>query len=91
MYYNCGMQTLILRIPDDLARELEAEAKRTHLTKSEIARKRLIAAGDQSPGIATGFGIIADLVGSVEGGPGDMSTRKKHYLTTKHYGKSRHR
>ena len=84
------MHTLILRIPDDLARELEAEAKRTHLTKSEIVRKRLIAAGDQGPGIATGFETIADLVGTVEGGPRDMSTRKKHYLTTKHYGKSRH-
>ena len=85
------MRTLILRIPDDLALELEAEAKRTHCTKSEIVRQRLIAAGGESPGGATGFGTIADLVGSVAGGQVDMSSRKKHYLATKNYGKSRHR
>jgi hypothetical protein len=85
------MQTLILRIPDDLARELDAEAKRTHLTKSEIARRRLIAAGLQGHQSGDGFDLIADLIGTVEGGPADMSVRKKDYLKTKDYGKSRHR
>ncbi len=85
------MQTLVLRIPDDLARELEAEAKKTHLTKSEVARRRLISAGSQSHAAASGFDLIADLVGTVEGGPADMSARKKEYLKTASYGKSRHR
>lgn len=85
------MQTLVLRIPDDLARELEAEAKRCHITKSEVARKRLIAAGSQSHDTASGFDLIADLIGTVDGGPTDMSQRKKHYLKTTSYGKSRHR
>ncbi len=85
------MQTLVLRIPDDLARELEAESKKTHLTKSEVARRRLIAAGSQSQGTSSGFDLIADLIGTVEGGPTDMSTRKKEHLKTKGYGKSRHR
>lgn len=85
------MQTLVLRIPDDLARELDAEAKKTHLTKSEVARRRLIAAGSQSHVVASGFDLIADLVGTVEGGPADMSARKKEYLKTTSYGKSRHR
>ncbi len=85
------MQTLVLRIPDDLARELDAEAKKSHLTKSEVARRRLIAAGSQSPIVASGFDLIADLVGTVEGGPADMSARKKDYLKTTSYGKSRHR
>ncbi len=74
------MQTLVLRIPDDLARELEAEAKKCHLTKSEVARKRLIAAGPQSHEPASGFDLIADLIGTVEDGPADMSARKKEYL-----------
>lgn len=82
------MQTLVLRIPDELARELEDEARKSRLTKSEVARRRLVAA---SPKGNTGFDLIADLVGSVEGGPKDMSTRKKDYLKTTHYGKSRHR
>ncbi len=85
------MQTLVLRIPDDLARELDAEAKKAHLTKSEVARRRLIVAGSQSHAAASGFDLIADLVGTVEGGPADMSARKKDYLKTKGYGKSRHR
>lgn len=85
------MQTLILRIPDDLARELDAEAKRTHLTKSEIARRRLIAAGLQVHQSTSGFDLIADLIGTVEGGPADMSARKKDYLKTRNYGKTRHR
>jgi hypothetical protein len=85
------MQTLVLRIPDDLARELEAEAKKFQLTKSEVARRRLVAAGSIAHPPASGFDLIADLVGTVEGGPTDMSTRKKHYLKEKGYGALRHR
>jgi hypothetical protein len=85
------MQTLVLRIPDDLARELDAEAKKSQLTKSEVARRRLIAAGSQSHNTASGFDLIVDLIGKVEGGPTDMSGRKKEYLKTTAYGKSRHR
>lgn len=85
------MQTLVLRITDDLARELEAESKKSHLTKSEVARRRLIAAGSQSKESNSGFDMIADLIGTVEGGPADMSVRKKDYLKTKGYGESRHR
>ena len=83
------MQTLVLRIPDDLAREMEAEARESHLTKSEVARRRLIAAGSQRSGPAAGFDLIADLIGTVAGGPADMSARKKEYLKLKGYGKSR--
>ncbi len=43
MSYETAMQTLVLRIPDDLARELEAEAKKTHQTKSETARRLRLA------------------------------------------------
>jgi hypothetical protein len=82
------MQTLVLRIPDNLARELEAEATRSRLTKSEIARRRLIAAGSPAP-VAAGFELIADLIETVTGGPTDMSARKKDYLKTLGYGKPR--
>jgi len=85
------MQTLVIRIPDDLARELEAEAKKANLTKSEVARRRLMTGFLQDRETASGFDLIADLVGTVEGGPVDMSSRKKDYLKTKGYGKARHR
>ncbi|MCX6877654.1 MAG: hypothetical protein NTW21_28165 [Verrucomicrobia bacterium] len=77
------MQTLVLRIPDSLAREMEAEARESHLTKSEVARRRLIAAGSQCPRATSGFDLIADLIGTVEGGPADMSARKKQYLNAR--------
>lgn len=85
------MKTLVLRIPDDLAEELEAEAKKAHLTKSEVARRRLVAAGSQSKDSASGIDLIMDLIGSIEGGPADMSSRKKDYLKATGYGKFRHR
>jgi predicted DNA-binding protein len=82
------MQTLVLRIPDELAEELEAEAKRLNLTKSEIARRRLSASSAPAEP-ASGFDLIADLVGSVDQGPADMSTRKKDYLKSTGYGKAK--
>lgn len=85
------MQTLVLRIPDDLARELEAEARKTRLTKSEVARRRLMAGGSPNQEPAAGFDLIADLVGTIEDGPSDMSARKKEYLKITGYGESRHR
>lgn len=85
------MQTLVLRIPDDLARELDAEAKKHHLTKSEVARRRLMAVNPLVQNAPSGFDLIADLIGTVNDGPTDMSNRKKQYLKTTHYGKSRHR
>jgi hypothetical protein len=85
------MKTLVLRIPDDLANELEAESKRTRLTKSEVARRRLMAAGSMEHERTGGFDLIADLIGTVAGAPADMSSRKKDYLKSKGYGKSRHR
>jgi hypothetical protein len=85
------MQTLVLRIPDDLSSELEAEARKHHLTKSEVARRRLMAAGSMTRQTTSGFDLIADLIGSVEGGPKDLSVRKKDYLKKTGYGKRRHR
>lgn len=85
------MRTLVLRIPDSLARELEAEARVTHLTKSEVARRRLTAAGPPPGASPSGFDLIADLVGSLENGPCDMSSKTKEYLRSTGYGKKRHR
>jgi len=85
------MQTLVLRIPDSLAKELEEEARSAHLTKSEVARRRLLAAGSRSETNPTGYDLIADLVGTVENGPCDMSSKTKEYLRSTNYGKKRHR
>ena len=86
------MPTLVLRISEKLAKELKMEAEKANLPISEIARRRLIAGGEASAEKdPTGFDLIADLVGTVEGGPADMSARKKHYLKTTAYGELRSR
>ena len=82
------METLVVRIPESLAREIEAEAEQKNLSKSEVARQRLSTPGiSQDDENSSGFGLIKDLIGSVKGGPSDMSSRKKHHLKKSGYGK----
>jgi hypothetical protein len=83
------MRTLVLRIPDDLAAEIEAEARRLNSTKSEVARARLAAGRDVNA--AHGFDLIRDLVGTDTGGPPDLSARKKHYLKAWGFGREKPR
>ncbi len=85
------MQTLVLRIPDDLAAEIEAEARRLNSTKSEVARARLAASRGDVGTPGTGFELIADLIGTNVGGPRDLSARKKHYLKATGYGRKKSR
>ncbi len=74
------MQTLVLRIPDDLAADIEAEAKRLNSTKSAVARARLGAAKAARAESATGFELLRDLIGTDKGGPRDLSARVDDYL-----------
>jgi hypothetical protein len=85
------MQTLVLRIPDDLAADLEAEARRLNSTKSQVARARLAAGGATSKKARSGFDLIRDLVGADTSGPGDLSARKKHYLKATGFGREKPR
>jgi hypothetical protein len=85
------MQTLVLRIPDDLAAEIAAEARRLNTTKSEVARARLAAAREPANASGAGFDLIADLVGADAGGPADVSARKKHYLKSTGFGREKPR
>jgi hypothetical protein len=85
------MQTLVLRIPDELAAEIEAEARRLNSTKSEVARARLAAGRSSSEAPGSGFDLIRDLVGTDTGGPPDLSARKKHYLKATGFGREKPR
>jgi hypothetical protein len=85
------MQTLVLRIPDDLAADIEAEARRLNSTKSEVARTRLSAGRDHTTAHGSGFELIRDLVGTDKGGPSDLSARKKHYLKVSGFGREKPR
>ncbi len=81
------METIVVRIPSGLARELEQEAKELRLTKSEVARRRLSAGSNQGQSEKEGYALIADLVGSVKDMPKDLSQNRKDYLKATGYGK----
>ena len=84
------MKTLTVRLPESLAASIEAESRARKLSKSDIVRERLerAPAGAAEPNPASYD--IADLIGSVDGLPADLSTRMKHYLRLG-YGRKRSR
>lgn len=88
--YTLHMKTLTVRLPAALVADLETESRERHRSKSDIVRERLSLAG-RSRAPRTPSNTIADLVGSVDGLPADLSRRRKAYLTTTGYGRKRSR
>jgi Arc/MetJ-type ribon-helix-helix transcriptional regulator len=84
------MKTLTVRLPDDLAAQIEAESRERKVSKSDVIRDRLTMAGSQRRRIAARE-AIADLIGSVKGLPTDLSARTKDYLRATGYGRKRPR
>lgn len=85
------VKTLTVRLPEPLVAEIEAESRGRKMSKSDVVRERL-----QRPGVRGGrrpapLAAIADLIGSVDGLPADLSARKKHYLKVSGYGRKRPR
>lgn len=89
MYYNPAMKALTVRLPDALYGDIEAESRRRSVPKSEVVRERL--EGGRSTGRGTLPPSIADLVGSIDSLPTDLSARKKHDLRVTGYGGERRR
>ncbi len=83
------MKTLTVRLPDALVADIEAESRARKLSKSDIVRERL-SAGSGGQGAAPLLPeAIADLIGSVDGLPADLSASKKKDLATTGYGRKR--
>lgn len=83
------MKTLTVRLPEALVAELEAESRRRKLSKSDVVRERLTGAGEaRRPAL---LDAIADVVGSVDGLPRDLSGRTRKYLKSTGYGEKRTR
>jgi Arc/MetJ-type ribon-helix-helix transcriptional regulator len=83
------MKTLTVRLPEALVADIEAESRGRKITKSDVVRERLQIAGEAAPRQAPTLDAIADLIGSVNGLPVDLSARKKQYLRTTGYGRKR--
>jgi hypothetical protein len=73
------MKTLTVRLPEALVAEIEAESRQRRRSKSDVVRERL-ATASSSPRSAPTYDAIADLIGSIDGLPSDLSSRKKYYL-----------
>jgi len=85
------MKMLTVRLPEALVAQIEAEARRRKLSKSDVVRERLTKAGssrERQPAILDG---ITDIVGSVDWLPPDSSARTKKYLKSTGYGRNRTR
>jgi hypothetical protein len=85
------MKTITVRLPDALAARLAAESRARGLSKSEVVRERLEARSRVDEQQTSPFHDIADLVGTVDGLPTDLSARKKYYLKSTGYGRKRSR
>jgi len=85
------MKTLTVRVPEALIAEIEAESRARNLSKSDVVRERLSSPNGTQRAQPAMLDAIADLIGSVDGLPGDLSTRKKEYLEATGYGRKRRR
>lgn len=85
------MKTLTVRLPEPLVAEIEVESLGRGCSKSDIVRERLQRAARPGRRQSAPPDVIADLVGSVDGLPADLSARKKRYLKATGYGQKRSR
>jgi hypothetical protein len=83
------MRRLSIRLPEHLLAHIEAEARDSKLSKSAVVRLRLESAMSLPSQIP--LEAFADLIGSVDGLPADLSTQKKKYLKSTGYGGKRAR
>ena len=85
------MKTLTVRLPEPMVADIEAESRGRKCSKSDIVRERLQRAARPARRQSTALDKIADLIGSVDGLPADLSARKKRYLKATGYGQKRSR
>ena len=74
------MNTISLKLPDNLLELLERESRARRITKSSLVRESLekTLAPCPTDAKATCFDLASDLAGSVKGLPRDLATNPKH-------------
>lgn len=85
------MRSMTVRLPDRLVMEIEAESRERKCAKSDVVRERLQRGAGPARDSSARLNLVADLIGSVDGLPADLSKKKKSYLKTTSYGKKRPR
>ncbi len=87
VYYNQRMKTIVVRVPERMAAEIEAESRQRRISKSDVVRERLERT--EPPKRPASLEAIADLIGAADDLPSDLSARKKYYLKKTGYGRNR--
>ena len=74
------MQTISLKLPDDLLAELETEAKARRVTKSAVVRESLTKAlrKKSASGEVSCFDLASDLAGKLKGLPEDLAENPEY-------------
>jgi hypothetical protein len=83
------MKTFTVRLSDALANQIEDESRWRKLSKSVIVRERLTRAEESRHRQPALLDAIADVIGSVDLLPRDLSARTKRYLSSTGYGEKR--
>ena len=85
------MKKLTVRLPEALVAQIETESRRRKLSKSDVVRERLTRPEKSRRRDPALLDAIADVIGSIEGLPRDLSAHAKKYLKTTGYGRKRAR
>lgn len=85
------MKTLTVRLPEALVAEIEPESRGRKRSKSDVVREQLGGAARSPRARSSPLDAVADLIGSVDGLPVDLSVRRKQYLRRTGYGQKRPR
>ena len=80
VYYAMVMQTISLKLPDEMLDQLDAEAKARGVTKSSLVRESLEKAlrKESSAGAVSCYDLAHDLAGAVKGLPKDLADNPKY-------------
>ncbi len=70
------MKTITVRLPEHLVAEIEAESRDRKMTKSDVVRERLQRADGGARPRSASLDAIADLIGSVDRLPADLSAQE---------------
>jgi len=86
-----SMKTLTVRLPEAVVAEIEAESRRRGVSKSDVVRERLTGREKSRRRQPALLVAIADIIGSVDHLPSDLSAGTKKYLKSTGYGDKRAR
>lgn len=89
LYYTTVMKSITVRLPDSIVDDIEAEARKRKVSKTDIVRERLSKPRPPTPSDQW-RDLLARVASSVEG-PADLSSNVKKYLKSTGYGRNRSR